>query len=155
MPKKTTTKKKTGLKTKKNNASVSGFINSVKDPIRKRDAKRALALMKEVTKEKPKMWGSSIIGFGEYSYIRSDKKEFNWMLTGFSPRAANTTIYIMPGYAFPGMKALLKKLGPHSLGKSCLYIKDLDDVHLPTLKKIVKQGYTDMKKKYGNKPMKY
>lgn len=150
-----TTTKKNELKTKKNNASVSGFINSVKNPIRKRDAKRALALMKEVTKEKPKMWGSSIIGFGEYEYTRRDKKTFNFMMTGFSPRAQNLTLYVMPGYAFPEMKALLKKLGPHSLGKSCLYIKNLDDVHLPTLKKIVKKGYIDMKKRYKGKPIVY
>lgn len=140
--------KKNELKTKKNTASVSGFINSVKDPIRKRDAKTVLKIMKEVTKEKPIMWGSSIIGFGDYEYTRSDKKTFKWMMTGFSPRVQNTTIYIMPGYKFPELESLLKKLGPYKTGKSCLYIKDLDDVHLPTLKKIISIGYKDMVKRY-------
>lgn len=147
--------KKAELKTKKNGASVSGFINSIKDPVRKRDAKTVLKIMEDVTKEKPVMWGFSIIGFGDYEYTRSDKKTFKWMMTGFSPRAQNTTIYIMPGYKFPEFDSLLKKLGSHKTGKSCLYIKNLDDVHLPTLKKIIKTAYADMKKRYKNKPLKY
>ena len=148
----------TKLKTTKNKASVAKFLNNVKDPERKKDAKELFKIMKEVTKEKPVMWGTSIVGFGEYHYVRSDKKEFNWMITGFSPRKQNLTVYIMPGYSFPEYKKLLKDLGPHKLGKSCLYINRLSDVHIPTLKKLIKRGYTDMKKKYGSqkgKPLEY
>lgn len=143
--------KKSELKIKKSNASVTEFVNSIKNPTRKRDAKTVLKIMKEVTGEKPKMWGSSIIGFGDYEYTRSDKKTFNWMMTGFSPRSANTTIYIMPGYKFPEFESLLKKLGPYKTGKSCLYITDLEKVHLPTLKKIITVGYKDMMKRYKKK----
>ena len=137
------------LKTIKNKSSVSAFLNSIENPERKKDAKEVLKIMREVTGEKPAMWGTSIVGFGNYSYIRSDKKTYSWMSTGFSPRKQNLTIYIMPGYSFPEYKALLKKLGPHKLGKSCLYINHLSDIHIPTLKTLIKRGYTDMKKKYG------
>lgn len=137
------------LKTKENKASVSAFLNSIKDERKRKDSKKILALMKEVTGEKPKMWGSSIIGFGSYHYKYKSGQEGDWMITGFSPRKQNLTIYIMPGYQFPKYKALLKELGPHSLGKSCLYIKHLDDIHLPTLKKLVARGYKDMKTMYS------
>lgn len=139
------------LKTKKNKASVSVFLNSIKDPERKKDSKTTLKIMKEATGEKPTMWGSAIVGFGTYHYTYASGREGDWMITGFSPRKQNLTIYIMPGYSFPEYKKLLKDLGPHTLGKSCLYIKRLSDIHLPTLKKIIKRGYTDMKKKYPSK----
>ena len=142
---------KTELKTKKNRASVSAFLGSVKDPQRKKDAKTVLSLMKEVTKEKPTMWGSSIVGFGGYHYKYASGREGDWMITGFSPRKQDLTIYIMLGYALPEYKSLLKNLGPHKLGKSCLYIKRLDDIHIPTLKKLIARGYRDMKKKYTTK----
>lgn len=141
---------KATLKTQKTKKSVSAFLNTIPDPKRRKDAKTVLKLMKEVTKEKPAMWGASIVGFGEYSYTRSDKKTFTWMMLGFSPRKQNLTLYIMPGYTLPKYKALLKTLGPHTTGKSCLYIKDLDDIHLPTLKKLIAEDYKDMKKKYRN-----
>ncbi len=92
------------------------------------------------------MWGSSIIGFGEYHYTYPSGQTGDWMATGFSPRKNALTIYIMPGYADYG--ALLKKLGPHKLGKSCLYIKRLSDIDTTILEKLVKRGITDLKKKY-------
>lgn len=139
---------KVTLKTQKNNASVTEFINSVADPIRKKDAKTVLKIMKEITGKKPKMWGSSIVGFDEYDYTYASGRAGTWMMLGFSPRKQALTIYIMPGYEDFG--ELLKNLGPYKKGKSCLYLKNLENIHIPTLKKIIKKGYTEMKKKYSS-----
>jgi len=137
---------KAKLKTIKNKKSVSVFLNGISDKDKRRDAKKVLALMKEITGKKPAMWGSSIVGFDDYHYKYDSGREGDFFMVGFSPRKNNLTIYIMPGYRDHG--PLLKKLGPHSLGKSCLYIKRLDDIHIPTLKKIITKGYKDMKKQY-------
>ncbi len=139
---------KANLKTKKNKRSVSVFLNSIQDSERKKDAKRTLALMIEVTGEKPAMWGTSIVGFGDYHYKYESGREGDFFITGFSPRKQNLTIYVMPGYRDYG--SLMKKLGPHKLGRSCLYIRHLDDIHIPTLKKLVARGYKDMKTKFAN-----
>ncbi len=138
------------LKTLKNKVSALAFINTVVDPVQKQDALTLLKVMKEVTGEKPMMWGTSIIGFGEYHY-KSERstQEGDWPLTAFSPRKQNLTVYIMPG--FKDYKELLKKLGKHKIsGGSCIYIKRLSDIHLPTLKKIIEHGYKTMKKKYAH-----
>lgn len=142
---------KNELKTKKRKASVAKFLNGIKDEQKRKDAKEINKIIKEVTGEKPVMWGSSIVGYGTYHYKYASGREGDWMITGFSPRAQNLTIYIMPGYQFPRYKALLKDLGPHKLGKSCLYIKRLSDVHIPTLKRLIKTGYQDMRKRYPPK----
>jgi hypothetical protein len=143
--------KNSGLKTQKNARSVSAFLDAIPDTEKKKDAKRMFSLMKEATGEKPVMWGTSIVGFGEYRYTRSDKKTFNWMLTGFSPRAQNLTVYIMPGFSLKEYRTLMEKLGTYTTGTSCLYIKHLSDIHLPTLKALVKQSYAEMKKRYSAK----
>jgi len=135
---------KSELKTKKTKRSVTDFLNNISDSQRKKDSKIVLNLMKEVTGKKPVMWGSSIVGFGDYHYKYSSGREGDYFMVGLSPRKENLTIYIMPGYQDYG--AMLKKLGPHKLGKSCLYIKKLEDVHLPTLRKIIARGYKDMEK---------
>lgn len=136
------------LKTKKTKVSPAAFIAAVKEPGKRADAKVLLKLMQEASGEKPKMWGTSMVGYGQYHYKSGrSSQEGDWPLTGFSPRAANITVYIMPGFKAYG--ALLKKLGKHTVsGGSCIYIKKLDDVHLPTLKKIVAQSVKDMRKKY-------
>ena len=134
------------LKTKRNNSSVKDFIDSVENDIRRKDSKEVLKIMKEVTSEKPVMWGSSIIGFGTYHYKYKSGQEGDWPIVGFSPRKQNLTIYIMTGY--DDLESLTKKLGPHKLGKSCLYIKNLDDVDISVLKKIIEKGYKEMKKIY-------
>lgn len=139
------------IKTLKNKASVLEFIGAVPDPVQKQDALTLLKVMKEATGEKPVMWGTAIVGFGEYHY-KSERstQEGDWPLTAFSPRKQNITVYIMPG--FKGHEALLKKLGKHKIsGGSCLYIKRLSDIHLPTLKKIIERGYKTMKKRYAVK----
>lgn len=136
------------LKTKKNKATVAAFLNSVKDPKRRLQGKELLTLMKAATGMKPTMWGTSIVGFGEYHYkSERSSQEGDWPLTGFSPRSANLTVYIMPG--FKAYSALLKKLGPHKIsGGSCIYITDLSKIHKPTLATIVKKSVAEMKKRH-------
>ncbi len=136
------------LKTKKNAGSVVAFINRVEDPQRRQDATQLLQIFKKVTGMKPVMWGTSIVGFGSYHY-KSERstQEGDWPLTGFSPRKANLTIYIMPG--FKNYIALLKKLGKHKIsGGSCIYINKLSDVHISTLGAIIKSSVKEMQKKY-------
>lgn len=136
--------KKVQLKTAKNQGSVTAFINAIEDEQLRKDSKTLLKLFKEITGLKPKMWGSTIIGFGEYTYYRANGDEGEYMATGFSPRKSGPTIYIMPGYQ--DYSALLEKLGRHKLGKSCLYLKRLEDVDLGILTKLIKQGLKDLKK---------
>jgi hypothetical protein len=123
------------LKTKQNDASVEAFLQGVEDPRQRDDAFRVLELMKEITGEPPKMWGTSMIGFGSYHYKYASGREGEWFLTGFSPRKGNLTLYIMPGLDQYG--ALLQKLGRYKTGKSCLCVKRLDDVDLATLLELV------------------
>ncbi len=137
------------LKTKVNKASVAAFLNSVKDPEQRKDAKEIDKIMRQITGQKPKMWGTSIVGYGTYTYHYASGQSGDWMRTGFSPRKQALTIYIMPGYSMN--MPLLKKLGPYKKGKSCLYIKRLSDIHLPTLKKIIIAGWKDMEKRYPEK----
>ena len=138
------------LKTKKNNASVSKFIESVAHEGRRKDAKELLKIFKEVTKKKPAMWGTSIIGFGQYHYKSTrSKQEGDWPLTGFSPRKANLTLYVMSG--FKEMDDLLKDLGKHKKSVGCLYINKLEDVNITVLKKIIRKSVAHMKKHYDTK----
>ena len=136
------------LKTQKTKASAADFIAKVGDEQRRKDAKDLLKIFKEAIGMQPVMWGSSIIGYGSYHY-QSERSAQNgdWPLTGFSPRKANTTVYIMPGFKAYG--ALLKKLGKHKIsGGSCIYINKLSDIDVPTLKTIIKKSVAEMKKKY-------
>ena len=135
--------KKAELKTKVNDASVEGFLNSVADEQKREDCFEILKLMKQVTKETPKMWGSSIVGFGSYHYKSASGREGDWMLTGFSPRKQNLTLYIMGG--FDSHKDLLKKLGKYETSVGCLYIKKLDDVDRKVLKELVAASVRTMK----------
>ena len=126
------------LKTQKNDASVEAFIESVENEKKREDSKVILNLMKDVTGDEPTMWGSSIIGFGSYSYQYADGRGNAWFQTGFSPRKQNMTLYIMPG--FDRYEDLLSKLGKYKTGKSCLYINKLKDVDLDILKELVKES---------------
>jgi hypothetical protein len=123
------------LKTKKNKASVTAFLNSITDDQQRKDAKAIAKIMREVTGKKATMWGDSIVGFGQYDYKYASGHEGSWPLTGFSPRKGNLSVYIMDG--FKDRTALLKKLGKHKTGKACLYIKRLEDVDLGVLKKLI------------------
>jgi hypothetical protein len=137
------------LKTKKTTASVAKFIESVRDERKRADAKELLTIFKAATGMRPSLWGRSMVGYGSYHY-KSDRssQEGDWPLTGFSPRVHNLTIYIMPG--FKDFKAELKKLGTHKVsGGSCIYVKRLSDIHVPTLIAIIKKSVAMMKKRYG------
>ena len=126
------------LKTQKNDGDVDAFLNSVENETRKRDAFTVKEIMTRLTGEQPTMWGDSIVGFGEYSYKNRSGKENKWMKTGFSPRKQSLTLYIMDG--FSGYESLLGKLGPHSTGVSCLYIKDLTKVDGEVLEELITQS---------------
>lgn len=133
-------------KTQKNKTSVVAFLNKIKDKQRKEDCFQVLKLMQEITKEEGAMWGSSIVGFGSYRYVYASGKEGDWPLTGFSPRAQALTLYIMAG--FDSYDELMSKLGKYKTGKSCLYVKKLDDLDLVILRKLIKESVGYMRKKY-------
>lgn len=126
------------LKTKKNSASVKTFLQSVVDTQMREDCNTVAELMSSITKSNPKMWGATIVGFGEYHYKYESGREGDWFLCGFSPRKQALTIYIMGG--LESQKDLLAKLGKFKIGKSCLYIKRLEDVDMKVLKALIQNG---------------
>jgi len=134
------------IKTKKTDASVSKFIDAVEDESKREDAYTVLKLMQKITKEEPKLWGTSIVGFGTYQYKYASGQQGDWPLVGFSPRKQNLTLYIMPG--FDKYDELMGKLGKYKTGKSCLYIKSLQDVDIKILQSIITQSVDYMKRKY-------
>ncbi|HEU4479852.1 MAG TPA: DUF1801 domain-containing protein [Pyrinomonadaceae bacterium] len=133
------------LKTKETKASVAAFLNKISDVQRRKDCQTVLELMQRATGEKPKMWGSSIVGFGRYKYKYASGREGEWLVIGFSPRKTDLTLYIMRG--FEESEALLAKLGRCKTGKGCLYIKRLDDVEIPVLKKLISKSVAMMASK--------
>lgn len=134
-------------KTRETAASVEEFLNGIENRTRREDGLAMLELMREVTGEEARMWGSSIVGFGSYHYVYESGREGDAMLTGFSPRKQNLAIYVMPG--FSAYHSLLDKLGKHKTGKSCLYINKLADVDLKVLRTLVRRSVQVMRKKYG------
>ncbi|MEJ2159157.1 MAG: DUF1801 domain-containing protein [Chromatiales bacterium] len=134
-------------KTRETAASVEEFLNGIENRTRREDGLAMLDLMREVTGEEARMWGSSIVGFGIYHYVYESGREGDAMLTGFSPRKQNLAIYVMPG--FSAYDSLLDKLGKHKTGKSCLYINKLADVDLKVLRTLVRRSVQVMRKKYG------
>jgi hypothetical protein len=133
-------------KTKPTKQSVSAFLKGVTDSQKREDANKVIDMMREATKCEPVMWGTSIIGFGSYRYKYATGREGDWPIVGLSPRKQNLTVYIMAGFA--EHEDLLAKLGKHSTGSSCLYIKRLADIDTPTLKKLITRSVAAMKKKY-------
>ncbi len=131
------------LKTKLNNASVDKFIKSIKDEQAQMDCFKILDIMKKATKAEPKMWGTSIVGFGNYHYKYASGREGDWFLVGFSPRKQNLTLYLMGG--LQGNEELLAGLGKYSTGKGCLYIKKLEDVNIKVLKELVNRSVKRLK----------
>ena len=130
--------KATEVKTKVNDASVTDFLNSVEDEQKQKDAFTLLKIMKQITKEKPKMWGSSIVGFGSYHYKGASGREGDWLVAGFSPRKQNLTLYVQGG--FNVYADLLKKLGKHKTGVGCLYINKLSDVDAKILQELLEKS---------------
>src|SRR5918992_3982916 len=108
------------LKTRETKASVSSFLKQIPDAGRRKDAERILALMKSVTKEEPRMWGSSIIGFGRLHYKYASGREGDWFKAGFSPRKDSFTLYLCPG-GFDAHADLMEKLGKYKTGVGCVY----------------------------------
>ena len=131
------------LKTKKTDASVEDFFNAIKDEQTRQDCFEISKMMKQVTRSEPKMWGSSIVGFGSRRIKYASGRELDWMLTGFSPRKANITLYVLSGSE--KQESLLKKLGNYTTGKGCLYIKKLKDVDTKVLKELVRESVKTMK----------
>ena len=132
------------LKTKERKASVEKFLNSVKDDQQREDSFKILKIMKQITKAEPKMWGASIIGFGNYHYKYASGREGDWFITGFSPRKQSITLYIMA--EINKYKDLLSILGKHKTGKGCLYINKLDDVEMKVLKELISTSVKKLKK---------
>ena len=126
---------KAELKTKKTASSVDDFIKSVKDEQKRKDSFTIVKMMQKATGDKPKMWGGAIIGFGDVHLKYESGRELDWFIIGFSPRKQNLTLYVLCDS--PAQNGLLKKLGKHKRGGSCLYINKLDDVDLNVLKKII------------------
>ncbi len=126
------------LKTQPTDESVVAFLNNVSNEKRREDSFKVLALMKEVTGEEPIMWGSSIIGFGRYQYKYASGRDGEWPVTGFAPRKQALTLYIMSG--FSEYDDLLGKLGKHTTGKACLYIKKIEDVDMDVLGKLIEKS---------------
>lgn len=132
-------------KTQPTNVSVTYYIASIENGQKRDDAKAINAMMKRVTGTQPKMWGDTIIGFGDVHYKYETGREGDWFLVGFAPRKANLTLYIMAGFDDYG--PLLKRLGKHKTGKSCLYINKLDDVDADVLETLVAKSVAHMKER--------
>jgi len=126
------------LKTKMTDENVTAFLHKIDDEKRREDCFTIVDLMREATGAEPKMWGAAIIGFGDSRYTLSDGSQNDWFVIGFSPRKANLTLYV--GLGGDDFSPLLNKLGKHTTGKGCLYIKKLSDVDMPTLKAIIEQS---------------
>ena len=134
-------------KTKPTSKSVAKFLDNVSDDKKRKDSKTVLKLMRKLTKKTPRMWGESLVGFGTHHYKYASGHEGDYFLTGFSPRAQNLTVYIMPGFnRFP---TLMRKLGKYKTGKSCLYIKTLEDIDISVLEELITKSVTHMVKQYN------
>jgi nucleoid DNA-binding protein len=131
------------IKTKMTKTSVTDFLAKIPDAEKRKDALVLLKLFKKITGEKPRMWGSSIVGFGTFHY-KSKSSEGDWFMTGFSPRKQNLTLYVLEWQGDDSN--LLKKLGKHKRGGGCLYINKLADVDEKILAKLIKRSYERKKK---------
>jgi len=134
-------------KTKPTAVDPAGYVAALDNPVRKRDAGYLMQLFSEVTGEKPKMWGPSIIGFGQYHYTYASGREGDAFVAGFAPRKTETVIYLMG--ALGEDNALMGKLGKHRMGKGCLYIKDLEAVDKAVLKELLVKSHAAIKARYA------
>ena len=135
------------LKTTRNSASVSKFLDSIKDETKRGDCKKIAKMMEAAIGCVPAMWGPSIVGYGSYHYKYASGREGDMFRIGFSPRVQNITLYIVNG--FGRYEKLLSKLGKHSTGKSCLYIKRLTDVDAGVLNQLIVESVKYFDDKYG------
>jgi hypothetical protein len=134
-------------KTKATTASVEAYIAAIEDESRRKDCEVLAKLMAKATKQKPTMWGPSIVGFGSYHYKYESGREGDSCLTGFASRKGDISVYLMA--KFPGHDELLAKLGKHKMAKACLYIRRLGDVDLKVLEQLVAGSVAEVKRRYG------
>ena len=132
-------------KTKATKVSPSAFVGKIVDERRRKDCRDLIAIMREATGHPPKMWGTSIVGFDQYHYKYASGREGDMLLTGFSPRKQNLVLYLGPGLE---NKALRARLGKHTGGKGCLYLKTLDDVDRKTLRALVNYSVKQLRKRH-------
>lgn len=131
-------------KTQPTEADVTAFLEAVEHPVRRADGLALDELFREVTGWTPRMWGPSMVGYGQYHYVYDSGREGDFLATGFSPRKANLSIYIMPGYQ--DYSAILDRLGKHKLGKSCLYVTRLAQIDTDVLRELIAAGLSDLAK---------
>lgn len=134
-------------KTKATEASVEGYISAIEDETRRKDCEALTRLMTRATKQEPKMWGTSIVGFGSYHYKYESGREGDSCLVGFSSRKGDISVYLVAN--FPGLEQLLSKLGRYRLGKGCLYIRKLSEVDLGVLEQLIVGTVAERKRIYG------
>jgi len=134
-------------KTKATEASVESYLSAIEDESRRKDCEAVSKLMSKVTKEQPKMWGTSIVGFGSYHYKYPSGREGDSCLVGFSSRKGDITLYLVAD--FPGHDELLSGLGKHKMGKGCLYARKLSDVDPQVLEQLVAGSFAERKRHYG------
>ncbi len=131
------------LKTQVTKASVDTFLEGIKDERKRQDCYEILKIMKKATKAEPKMWGTSIVGFGDHHYVYASGREGDWFITGFAPRAQNLTLYMTGGFD----REVMKRLGKYKTGKGCLYINKLTDVDLKVLNELITKSVKNSKAK--------
>ena len=135
------------LKTKATKQSVSDFLNAIDNKKKRADCQFVAKMMREATAKRAKMWGTGIVGFGSYDYKYASGQSNTWPIVGFSPRSQNLTIYIMPG--FSNFDKLMKRLGKYKTGKSCLYIKKLEDIDQKVLEKLIDESVREIRRRYN------
>jgi Domain of unknown function (DU1801) len=135
---------KSMIKTAETGASVHDFLNALADPQQRADALRILEMFQRVTGIAPKMWGPAIVGFGNRVATSASGRSVDWLLTGFSPRKANLTLYINDSSG--GSDDLMAKLGKHTTGKGCIYIKRLSDVHESVVERLIERAFERVKR---------
>lgn len=133
-------------KTRPSEASVAAFLDGIPDEIRRQECKTVSRIMQRITKSKPVLWGTGMVGFGSYRYTYASGHSGEWPVTGFAPRKRELTIYLMCG--FDDLGGLLAKLGRHKIGKSCLYIAKLAEVDLKVLEALIAASVEQLRQKY-------
>jgi hypothetical protein len=136
-------------KTKPTTASVPKYLDSIEDETRRKDAKALAKLFREVTGLKPRLWGETMVGYGSYDYTYESGHSGTYFLTGFAPRKANLVLYLLDG--FDGYDELLARLGPHRSGRSCLYLKRLDQVDTDALRELLQASFDHMVATHGER----
>lgn len=135
------------LKTKPGDEDVDVFLANIEDDGRREDCRAVVSLMRETTGEEPRLWGGGMIGFGSYHYRYESGREGDWFLTGVSPRKQSLTLYILPGHErYPD---LMDRLGRCRMGKSCIYVKSLDDIDMGVLRELVERSVENLRRTYA------